>query len=92
MSVVGALQDLARRWGASVIAEGIETAAQLRVVRDARDRRRPGLPPRPAGYPPRSWSRCRPRAWTSSSLVKRDDWLHRMARAGAGMTVPTSAR
>src|SRR4029077_18063460 len=33
MSVVGALQDLARRWGASVIAEGIETPAQLRVVR-----------------------------------------------------------
>ena len=30
MSVVGALQDLARRWGASVIAEGIETPDQLR--------------------------------------------------------------
>ncbi|MDP9482368.1 MAG: bifunctional diguanylate cyclase/phosphodiesterase, partial [Chloroflexota bacterium] len=33
-SVVGALQDLARRWGASVIAEGIETPEQLRIVRE----------------------------------------------------------
>ena len=39
-SVVGALQDLARRWGASVIAEGIETPAQLRVVRELEIARR----------------------------------------------------
>jgi diguanylate cyclase (GGDEF)-like protein len=34
LAVVGSLQELARRWGASVIAEGIETPEQLRVVRE----------------------------------------------------------
>ena len=34
LAVVGSLQELARRWGAWVIAEGIETPEQLRVVRE----------------------------------------------------------
>ena len=33
-AVLRSLRDLAQRWGAFVIAEGIETAAQLRVVRE----------------------------------------------------------
>jgi diguanylate cyclase (GGDEF)-like protein len=33
-AVLRSLRDLAGRWGASVIAEGLETAGQLRVVRE----------------------------------------------------------
>jgi EAL domain-containing protein (putative c-di-GMP-specific phosphodiesterase class I) len=33
-AVLRSLRDLAARWGASVIAEGIETVSQLRTVRD----------------------------------------------------------
>jgi len=33
-AVLRSLRDLAARWGASVIAEGLETAAQLRMVRE----------------------------------------------------------
>ncbi|HEY7024005.1 MAG TPA: bifunctional diguanylate cyclase/phosphodiesterase [Candidatus Limnocylindrales bacterium] len=33
-AVLRSLRDLAGRWGASVIAEGLETASQLRTVRD----------------------------------------------------------
>ena len=33
-AVLRSLRDLAGRWGASVIAEGLETAEQLRVVRE----------------------------------------------------------
>ena len=33
LAVVGSLQELARRWGAWVIAEGVETAEQLEVIR-----------------------------------------------------------
>ncbi len=91
MSVVGALQDLARRWGASVIAEGIETAAQLRVVRDLEIAAGQGyLLGRPGTAD--ELVALQASGVDIESLSKRDDWLHRMARAGAGMTVPTSAR
>jgi EAL domain-containing protein (putative c-di-GMP-specific phosphodiesterase class I) len=33
-AVLRSLRDLASRWGASVIAEGIETVSQLRTVRE----------------------------------------------------------
>ncbi len=33
-AVLRSLRDLAGRWGAFVVAEGIETAEQLRVVRE----------------------------------------------------------
>jgi diguanylate cyclase (GGDEF)-like protein len=33
-AVLRSLRDLAGRWGASVIAEGLETAAQLRMIRE----------------------------------------------------------
>ena len=91
MSVVGALQDLARRWGASVIAEGIETAEQLRVVRDLEIAAGQGYL---LGRPGTAEELV---ALTASgvdieSLSKKDDWLLKMARAGAGMTAPASIR
>jgi diguanylate cyclase (GGDEF)-like protein len=91
MSVVGALQDLARRWGASVIAEGIETAAQLRVVRDLEIAAGQGyLLGRPASA--EDLVALQATGIDIEALAKRDDWLHKMARAGAGMTSPASAR
>ena len=33
-AVLRSLRDLASRWGASVIAEGLETAGQLRTIRE----------------------------------------------------------
>jgi EAL domain-containing protein (putative c-di-GMP-specific phosphodiesterase class I) len=34
LSVLTSLVDLARQWGALTIAEGVETAAQLQMIRD----------------------------------------------------------
>ena len=34
LSVLGSLVDLARRWGALTIAEGVETAVQLQMIRE----------------------------------------------------------
>ncbi len=88
-SVVVALQDLARRWGASVIAEGIETAAQLRVVRDLEIAAGQGyLLGRPCSAD--DLIALQASGVDIESLSKQDDWLHRMARAGAGMTAPAS--
>ena len=56
-AVLRALQELAARWGATVVAEGVETAEQLAVDPRAGDHRRPGLPARPAG--PRAAARRR---------------------------------
>jgi EAL domain-containing protein (putative c-di-GMP-specific phosphodiesterase class I) len=36
LEVLRSIADLARRWNAETIAEGVETAAQLRLVRDLR--------------------------------------------------------
>ena len=47
--VLRALQELAAQWKASIVAEGVETAPQLSVIREPRDHVRPGLPPGPAG-------------------------------------------
>ena len=91
MSVVGALQDLARRWGASVIAEGIETAAQLRVVRDLEIAAGQGyLLGRPGTA--EELAVLQAGGVDIDALSKKDDWLHRMARAGAGMTAPANVR
>ena len=60
LEIVRTLRDLADRWGALVVAEGIETPAQLRRRALARDRRRPGLPARAPDRPSQ-----RPRRSTS---------------------------
>jgi diguanylate cyclase (GGDEF)-like protein len=91
MAVVGALQDLARRWGASVIAEGIETPAQLRVVRDLEIAAGQGyLLGRPGTA--EDLVALSATGVDVESLARKDDWLHRMARAGAGMTAPANVR
>ena len=68
--VVRTLKDLADRWGALVIAEGVETVEQLRVRALARD---PGR----SGYLLGRPSAClRPRRWisTSSCNLPRTTW------------------
>ena len=45
--ILATLRDLATRRGAVVVAEGLETQQQLKLVLAARHRRRPGLPARP---------------------------------------------
>jgi diguanylate cyclase (GGDEF)-like protein len=91
MSVVGALQDLARRWGASVIAEGIETPAQLRVVRALEVGAGQGyLLGRPGSA--EELKSLEASGVDIEHLVKKDDWLHRMARSGVGIATPANAR
>ena len=91
MSVVGALQDLARRWGASVIAEGIETPAQLRVVRALEVGAGQGyLLGRPGSA--EDLMALEASGVDIEHLVKKDDWLHRMARSGVGIATPANAR
>ena len=89
-SVVGALQDLARRWGASVIAEGIETPAQLRIVRELEIGAGQGYL---LGRPMTAEELVALQATgvDIEGLVEKDDWLHRMARSGAGLIVPASS-
>ncbi len=89
LSVVGALQDLARRWGASVIAEGIETPEQLRVVRELDVAAGQGyLLGRPGSA--EDLTTIAMSAVDLDALLGRDDWLHRMARGGQGFTAPAT--
>ncbi len=91
MSVVGALQDLARRWGASVIAEGIETPAQLRVVRALEVGAGQGyLLGRPCSA--EDVIALQATGVDIEGLAKKDDWLHRMARGGVGLATPANVR
>ena len=91
MSVVGALQDLARRWGASVIAEGIETPAQLRTVRALEVGAGQGyLLGRPGSA--EDLVALEASGVDIEHLAKKDDWLHRMARGGVGIATPANAR
>jgi EAL domain-containing protein (putative c-di-GMP-specific phosphodiesterase class I) len=90
-SVVGALQDLARRWGASVIAEGIETPAQLRIVRELEIGAGQGyLLGRPMAA--EELVALQATGVDIEGLVEKDDWLRRMARSGAGLAAPASSR
>jgi diguanylate cyclase (GGDEF)-like protein len=91
MSVVGALQDLARRWGASVIAEGIETPEQLRVVRELEIGNGQGyLLGRPASA--EDVIALQASGVDIEALLKKDDWLHKMARGGVGLAAPAKVR
>jgi diguanylate cyclase (GGDEF)-like protein len=91
MSVVGALQDLARRWGASVIAEGIETPSQLRVVRALDVGAGQGYL---LGRPMTAEDLLALQATgvDIEGLAKKDAWLHRAARGGAGLITPANVR
>ena len=89
LSVVGALQDLARRWGATVIAEGIETPEQLRVVRELDIGAGQGyLLGRPGSA--EDLMTLEMTAVDLEALLGRDDWLHRMARGAPGLAAPAS--
>jgi EAL domain-containing protein (putative c-di-GMP-specific phosphodiesterase class I) len=89
-SVVGALQDLARRWGASVIAEGIETPEQLRIVRELEIAAGQGyLLGRPMSA--EDLVALQATGVDLESIVEKDDWLRRMARAGTGLAAPAGS-
>ena len=89
LSVVGALQDLARRWGATVIAEGIETPEQLRVVRELEIGAGQGyLLGRPGSA--EDLMTIEMTAVDLEALLGRDDWLHRMVRGAPGLAAPAA--
>jgi diguanylate cyclase (GGDEF)-like protein len=88
-SVVGALQDLARRWGASVIAEGIETPAQLRIVRELEIAAGQGyLLGRPMTV--EELVALQATGVDLEGIVEKDDWLLLMAGAAVGVAAPAS--
>lgn len=89
LAVVGSLQELARRWGAWVIAEGIETPEQLRVVRDLEISAGQGYL---LGRPSSAEDLRKVDASTVdlTALMGRDNWLHDLARAAPGLGVARS--
>jgi len=84
LAVVGSLQELARRWGAWVIAEGIETPEQLRVVRQLEISAGQGYL---LGRPNSTEDLRKLDATTVdlSALLGRDNWLKDLARAAPGL-------
>ena len=75
LEIVRTLRDLGNRWGAWVVAEGIETPAQLEVVRSLGiDAGQGYLLARPAEQPPTT-------AIDLDGLVRGSDWLVEALRA-----------
>jgi len=75
LEVVRTLRDLADRWGALVVAEGIETAAQLEVVRSLGIGAGQGyLLARPTEQPPTD-------SIDLDNLMRGSDWLSERLRA-----------
>ncbi|MGH2511136.1 MAG: EAL domain-containing protein [Candidatus Limnocylindrales bacterium] len=84
LAVVGSLQELARRWGAWVIAEGIETPEQLRVVRELEISAGQGyLLGRPGSA--EDLRTIDTSTVDLSALMSRDTWLHELARTAPGL-------
>ncbi len=84
LAVVGSLQELARRWGAWVIAEGIETPEQLRVVRELEIGAGQGyLLGRPGSA--EDLRTIDTSTVDLSALMSRDTWLHDLARSAPGL-------
>ena len=84
LAVVGSLQELARRWGAWVIAEGIETPEQLQVVRQLEISAGQGYL---LGRPNSADELRKADASTVdlAALLGRDNWLHDLARSAPGL-------
>jgi diguanylate cyclase (GGDEF)-like protein len=84
LAVVGSLQELARRWGAWVIAEGIETPEQLKVVRELEISAGQGYL---LGRPGSAEDLATIDASTIDlpALMSRDTWLHELARTAPGL-------
>ncbi len=90
LAVVGSLQELARRWGAWVIAEGIETPEQLRVVRDLEISAGQGyLLGRPGSAA--DFQTIDTSTVDLTALMGRDNWLQDLARAAPGLGVARSS-
>jgi diguanylate cyclase (GGDEF)-like protein len=90
LAVVGSLQELARRWGAWVIAEGIETPEQLEVVRQLEISAGQGY----LLGRPNSTEDLRKMDASSvdlSALLGRDTWLQDLARSAPGLGVARSS-
>ncbi len=90
LAVVGSLQELARRWGAWVIAEGIETPEQLRVVRELDITAGQGyLLGRPGSAD--DLLTIDNSTIDLGALMGRDNWLHDLARSAPGLGVAHSS-
>ncbi|HEY2888079.1 MAG TPA: GGDEF and EAL domain-containing protein [Candidatus Limnocylindrales bacterium] len=90
LAVVGSLQELARRWGAWVIAEGIETPEQLRVVRQLEISAGQGYL---LGRPNSTEDLRKLGVGTVDlgALLGRDNWLQDLARSAPGLGVAQSS-
>ena len=75
LAVVSSLQELAQRWGAWVIAEGVETPEQLELIRNLGISAAQGYL---LGRPGESLDVGNVDLGT---LLARDDWLHKLTRS-----------
>jgi len=84
LAVVSSLQELAQRWGAWVIAEGVETAEQLELIRGL------GVSAAQGYLLGRPGESLEIGTVDLPSLLDRDDWLHRLARTAQPLSVRPS--
>jgi len=75
IAVISSLQELAQRWGAWVIAEGVETPEQLELIRNL------GISAAQGYLLGRPGESLEVGSVDLPSLMTRDDWLHKLARA-----------
>ena len=96
-AVLRSLRDLAGSWGASVIAEGLETVSQLRTVRElgiaAGQGYLLGRPTADTTLARSIWRQSRPAGWCSSGArsCRRCERFARRSRADASLRRPSSA-
>ena len=74
LAVISSLQELAQRWGAWVIAEGVETPEQLELIRNL------GISAAQGYLLGRPGESLDVGTVDLGSLMTRDDWLHKLAR------------
>jgi EAL domain-containing protein (putative c-di-GMP-specific phosphodiesterase class I) len=81
LAVVRSLQELAQRWGSWVIAEGVETPEQLDLIRNL------GISAAQGYLLGRPGDSLSVDTVDISSLLTRDDWLHRLSRTPHALAV-----
>ena len=84
LAVVSSLQELAQRWGAWVIAEGVETAEQLELIRGL------GISAGQGYLLGRPGDALDLGTVDLTALLNKDDWLHRLARTAQPMSARPS--
>jgi EAL domain-containing protein (putative c-di-GMP-specific phosphodiesterase class I) len=84
LAVVSSLQELAQRWGAWVIAEGVETAEQLELIRGL------GISAGQGYLLGRPGDALDLGTVDLTALLNKDDWLHRLARTAQPMAARPS--